>query len=112
MEDTQKPYTKPYEWLKPYHFKKGNRANPGGRPKGAKSLKTFAKEYFERLPESEKVNFLNTVNRELVWRMAEGNPPQQLDGNPDKPLVQIIFDSALKPKDEPNRTAEDNSTKQ
>jgi len=68
-------------WLKPYQFKPGNRANPGGRPKGSKSLKTFAKEYLETLPDEEKVNYLNSLPTEIVWKMAEGNPASNVDIN-------------------------------
>lgn len=70
---------KSYEWLKPYQFKVGNNANPGGRPKGSKSLKTYAREYLESLPEEEKIAYLNTLDRELIWKMAEGNPKNDLE---------------------------------
>lgn len=90
MADTQKSLKNQYWWLKPYHFKKGNNANPGGRPKGAKSLKTYAKEYFERLSDEEKLKFLNTIDRELIWKMAEGNPSNELTGKDGTPLVLQI----------------------
>jgi hypothetical protein len=41
-------------------------------------LKTFAKEFLENMSDEEKVEFLKGLNPELVWRMAEGNPPQDL----------------------------------
>lgn len=69
----------PTPWLKPYQFKKGVSGNPTGAPKGSGSLKVFAKNYFYKLSDEEKVRFLNTIDRELVWKMAEGNPHQTTD---------------------------------
>ena len=60
--------------LKPYLFKAGNRL--GGRKKG-KTLKEFARAYLASLPEKERIAFLNSVDPDLVWRMAEGNPDQK-----------------------------------
>lgn len=80
MEDTAKQDKKQnYDWLKGYQFVKGQSGNPSGRPKGSKSLKTFAREYLESLPDDEKIEFLKTLPTELVWKMAEGNPKQDND---------------------------------
>ena len=82
MDEEVKPqesHKKSYDWLKPYQFKAGNNANPGGRPKGSKSLKTYAREYLEALPDEEKVEYLNSLPRDFVWRMAEGQPKQDVD---------------------------------
>lgn len=79
LENTQEQNKKQYNWLNGYKFVKGQSGNPGGRPKGSKSLKTFAREYLERLPDDEKIEFLKTLPSELVWKMAEGNPKQDTD---------------------------------
>lgn len=79
MEDAEKQHSKQnYDWLKGYRWVKGQSGNPGGRPKG-KSLKTFAREYLESLPDEEKVAYLATLPAEVVWKMAEGNPESNLD---------------------------------
>jgi hypothetical protein len=79
MDETQEQPKKQYDWLKGYQFVKGQSGNPGGRPKGSKSMKTFAREYLESLPDEEKVHFLSALNADVVWRMAEGNPSTQSD---------------------------------
>lgn len=70
----QEQNKKQYDWLKGYQFQPGQSGNPGGRPKGSKSLKTFAREYLESLPPEEKMEFLATLPSDIVWKMAEGNP--------------------------------------
>lgn len=64
--------------LKPYLWKKGVSGNPAGRPPG-KTLKTFAREYLESLPDDEKVDYLASLPTDIVWKMAEGNPESKTD---------------------------------
>ncbi len=72
--ETQEPINN-----RPWLFQKGNRANPGGRPKGSKSLKTRAREYLEGLNDEEAVEYFSGLNKLDVWKMGEGNFKQDVD---------------------------------
>jgi len=65
--------------IKPWQFKPGQSGNPGGRPKGRKSLKTFAREYLESLSDEEKLEFMKGMDKIDIFKMAEGNPKQDTD---------------------------------
>ena len=65
---------------RPWLYKKGQSGNPSGRPKGAKSMKTWVREYFESLSDEERLEFLSSIPNPLdVWKMGEGNPATTTD---------------------------------
>lgn len=80
--DKQSEY-QPAARLKPYQWKKGQTGNPGGRPKG-KTLKEFAREYLMSLPDEEKIDYLASLPTDIVWKMAEGNPAQDVTSGGEK----------------------------
>ena len=80
--------------LQPYIWKKGVSGNPNGRPRG-KTLKEFAREYLESLPDDEKVEYLASLPTEIVWRMAEGNPATNTDITSGGEKLTITFDGAF-----------------
>lgn len=59
---------------RPWLFKKGQSGNPSGKPKGAISLKTWAKKYLQELTDEEKLTFIEGLNKVDIWKLAEGNP--------------------------------------
>lgn len=83
---------------KPWLFKKGQSGNPNGRPKGTFSLKTFAKKYLQEMTDEEKEAFMEGLPKEIIWKMAEGNPAQDTtlsggidtEGNLKPVLVKFI----------------------
>lgn len=68
-----------YDHLKPWQFKKGQSGNPGGKIPGTVSLKTFAKNYIQRLTDEEKLDFLEGIDKRTVWEMSEGKAKQDLE---------------------------------
>lgn len=109
MDATQEQHKKQYDWLKGYQFVKGQSGNPGGRPKGAKSLKTFAREYLEALPDDEKLEFMSKLPAELVWKMSEGMPKQDTDiTSAGRPIIQLPEEVVAKNALEANTSAEPN----
>lgn len=62
-------------WLKAHQWKKGQSGNILGRPKG-KTLKEWTKEYLERMTDDERDAFMEGIPKEVIWKMAEGNPTE------------------------------------
>ncbi len=69
----------PAEHLEKWRFQPGKSGNPGGRPKGSKSLKQFAKEYLDSLSDEDKLEYLAFMDKKTIWEMSEGKPKQDLD---------------------------------
>ena len=69
-----------YAWLKPTQWKKGQSGNPKGKKPG-KSMKTFLKERFERMTPQQRIEFLNRIEPDVAWKMAEGNPKTEVEAD-------------------------------
>ena len=68
-----------------YRFKPGQSGNPGGRPKNP--LKDFQRKLFASMTDEEKLDFLKGISADLRWRMAEGNPTEEITGADGKDLI-------------------------
>lgn len=83
---------------KSHLFKKGfdPRRNYKGRPKRI-SLKEYARKYLENMTDEERVDYLNSIDPEIVWKMSEGNPPQKntIDGEIKLPMPIIPKTNAI-----------------
>lgn len=60
-------------------FLPGNPGGPG-RPRG-KTLKEWVREQITELNEEERIQFLKGIPKDVIWRMAEGNPAQDNNNN-------------------------------
>lgn len=60
---------------KAHLWKKGQSGNIKGRPKG-QTLKEYVKDMLSKLDDEEKLEFLKGMPKEVIWKMAEGNPTE------------------------------------
>jgi len=88
--------------LAPFQWKKGQSGNIAGRPKG-KTMKEYARELLERQTEEERQEFLHGLPKEIIWKMAEGNPKQDTDvttgGDRLTPIIVKFLDGKQQPND-------------
>lgn len=81
MDEIQPKKKRKAEHLKAYQYKKGQSGNPGGKPKGTVSLKTWIKNRLLELDDEGKEEFLHGQNKFEIWKMGEGAPDSKLEGD-------------------------------
>lgn len=79
MEETEKQGDNRLEALKPYQYKKGQSGNPGGRPVGSVSMKTYVKNKLLSMTDEEREVFLEGVDKKVLWEMSEGKAKQDVE---------------------------------
>jgi hypothetical protein len=93
-EDTEEQGENRFDYLKPWQFKPGQSGNPNGRPKGAVSLKEYAKKMLYEMNEDERMEFMKGLDKKIIWEMAEGKAEAKTDitsgGEPLPLLVKFI----------------------
>jgi hypothetical protein len=72
MDDSQEQqdYSKVPSHLLPHVYKKGQSGNPGGRPVGAVSMKTYVKNKLSSMTDEEREEFLEGVDKKST--MGDG----------------------------------------
>lgn len=59
-------------------WKKGFSGNLAGRPRG-KTMKEYAREYLSKLSDAERDEWLEGLDKDTIWKMAEGAPSTKMD---------------------------------
>jgi len=64
---------------RPWLYKKGQSGNPNGRPKGSVSMKTYIKNKLATMTDEEREEFLEGIDKKVLWEMAEGKAEAKAD---------------------------------
>lgn len=70
---SEEPVKVEENWRNPDGTLKEGHPPLGHRPKG-KTMKEFAREFLMSMSDEDKIKFLNSLSKDIVWKMAEGNP--------------------------------------
>jgi len=103
MEELQEQTKSRTEHLKPWQFKKGQSGNPAGRTPGP-SLKEYAKKYLATLTEEERLQYMEGLDKKVIWEMAEGKPENKTDVTSNGETINIIMPSEVVERIDGNRT--------
>jgi len=85
--------------IQPYMWKKGQSGNPAGRPKG-KTMKEYARELLECQTDEERQAFLHGLSKDIIWKMAEGLPQQDITSGGKEIQIPIYGNKSIKSGDD------------
>ena len=80
-------------------YKKWQSGNPGGRPKGSISIKTYLKNKFEKMTDEEREEFLEWMPKLDIWRMIEWMPHSTTDITSNGESLQPVLVKFIDAKD-------------
>lgn len=75
--------------LQPWQYKKGQSGNPAGRPKGI-SLKEYVKLKFASMNDDEREEFLEGIDKKVLWEMAESKPKQDTEIDASDKMMKVL----------------------
>lgn len=97
-EDTEKQAKNKVDYIRPYMWKKGQSGNIMGRPPG-RTMKEYARQYLERMTDEERDEWLEGLDKNIIWEMGEGKASQKLEGGLK---LEVSYDPETKNKVEGN----------
>ena len=74
--------------LQAFAYKKGQSGNPGGRPKN--TLKEYTKHKLANMTEDEREEFLNGLDKRIIWEMAEGKAKADIGITGNLTISQVL----------------------
>ena len=78
---------------RPWLYKKGQSGNPGGRPTGSLSMKTYIKNKLLAMTDEEREEYLEGIDKKVLWEMAEGKAESKTE------VVATITTTSVDPTD-------------
>lgn len=74
--EEQQDISKVPKQLQAHVYRKGQSGNPHGRPVGSLSMKEYVKRKLLAMTEEEREEFLEGVDKKIIWEMAEDKAGQ------------------------------------
>ena len=92
LAEEQQNISKVPKQLQAHVYKKGQSGNPEGRPKGSLSMKEYVKNKLATMNPEEREEYLEGIDKRVIWEMSEGKPKQDMDIKEDTTIRIIAID--------------------
>lgn len=103
LETGEQNKNSPASHLRPWQYKKGQSGNPSGRPKGI-SLKEYVKLKFASMTDDEREEFLNGIDKKVLWEMAESKPKQDTEIDASDKMMKVLGINYIAPNGDKSNT--------